>query len=111
MEAAKGTNTPVDLSPEEAHELAYYSVNSASGTGVLGPRGWYCRASYGSGGGSLFVSPRRFDAKDVFSQSWSGLHGPAIELRGSYGGGSGMASVAPVIARVFPAYKGVKRIV
>jgi hypothetical protein len=104
-EAPKGTSTPVALSPKEADGLAYYSVSSAPGTGVLGPRGWYCFGTYGSGGGSLFVSPQPFDARDIFSRSWSGFRGPAIERNGSNGGGSGEASVAPVVARVFPAYK------
>ena len=104
-EAPQGASTPVALSPKEADGLAYYSVSSAPGSGVLGPRGWYCFGTYGSGGASLFVSSLPFDATDIFSRSRSGLRGPAIELNGSNGGGSGMASVAPVVARVFPAYK------
>jgi len=105
VEAPKGTSTPVASSPKEADELAYYSASSGHGAGVLGPRGWYCFGTYGSGGASLFVSSQPFDAADVFSKSWSGLRGPAIELTWSNGGGSGEISVAPVVARVFPAYK------
>jgi hypothetical protein len=104
-EAPKSTSTAVDLSPKEADGLAYYSVSSAPGSGVLGPRGWYCFGTYGSGGGSLFVSPEPFDTSDIFSRSWNGARRPAIVLNGNNGGGSGMSSVAPVIARVFPAYK------
>jgi hypothetical protein len=104
-EAPEGKSTPVALSPKEADGLAYYSDSSAPGTGVLAPRGWYCFGTYGSGGASLFVSSQPLDAADIFSQSWSGLRGPAIELNWSNGGGSGMISVAPVVARVFPAYK------
>ena len=93
------------LSLKVAHELAYYSSSSLPGDGVLGPRGWYCFGTYGSGGGSLFVSPQPIQSGDIFSGSWSGFRGPAIELNNRNGGGSGMSSAAPIIARVFPAYK------
>src|ERR1700733_8956936 len=89
IEAPKGTSTPVALSLKEADELAYYSVSSAPGTGVLGPRGWYCFGNYGSSGASLFVSPQPFDARDIFSRTWIGSRGPVIELNWSNGGGSG----------------------
>ena len=104
-EAPTGTNPSVALSPKEADGLAYYSVDSSPGAGVLGPRGWYCFGTYGSGGASLLVGSEPFDAADTFSRSWRGLRGPAIELNWSHGSGSGETSVAPVVARVFPAYK------
>lgn len=106
VDAPVGTSTAVPLSLKAARELAYYSVSSVPGTGVLAPRGWYCFGTYGSGGGALFVSPQPFDAGDIFARSWSGLRTPAVELNDSNGGGSGRISVAPIVARVFPAYKG-----
>lgn len=105
VEAPNSASISASLSLKMARELAYYSSSSAPGAGVLGPRGWHCFGTYGSGGSSLFVSPQSFDAGDISSRSWSGFRGPAMELIGRNGGGSGMSSVAQIVARVFPAYK------
>jgi hypothetical protein len=40
MDAPTGKAKSVLISPQFAHQLAYYE--SAQGIGVLGPRGWYC---------------------------------------------------------------------
>jgi hypothetical protein len=42
-----------------AISLAYYSHHESSGSGVLAPRGWDCFGTYGSGGSTLYVVPRR----------------------------------------------------
>jgi hypothetical protein len=92
----------VSISRELAQKLAYYKADQ--GVGVLAPRGWYCFGTYGSGGESLFVSPRPIDAKRVFSEG-PGLTDAAVQASYSYGGTSGRFTVAEVIARVFPAYR------
>jgi hypothetical protein len=92
----------VPLSMKAAQELAYY--RSAQGTGVLGPRGWYCFGIYGSGGTALLVSSQPIDTASMFSTR-SGLAGPAIEVSYRHGGTSGRYDVAAIIARVFPDYK------
>jgi hypothetical protein len=103
MEAPKGNPKSVPVSSQSAQQLAYYE--SAQGVGVLGPRGWYCFGTYGSGGVTLFVSPQPIDTPRFLSRSWAGFAGAAIELSHSYGGTSGRFEVAEVIARVFPVYK------
>ena len=101
--APDGKARVVEAGIELAEQLAYYS--SAEGFGVLGPRGWHCFGTYGSGGEHLYLSRDAIDTREIFG-SWPGLRGPAIELDYRYGGTSGRFDVADVIARVFPAYKG-----
>lgn len=103
MKAPTGKSKIVRIPNKSAHRLAYYK--SGEGPGVLGPRGWHCFAVYGSNGYGLYVSPRKITSAEVFSNSWTGFSGPAIELDGSVGDTSGRFDVARVIARVFPAYK------
>jgi hypothetical protein len=92
---------PID--EENAQRLAYYKAED--GAGVLAPRGWYCFETYGSSGGSLFVSPQPINANDLFSDSWKGFMGPVIQISGLDGGTSGRFSVARTMARVFPAHR------
>jgi hypothetical protein len=100
LEAPKGTNRSVPISPEDAQALSYYK--SADGIGLLAPRGWYCEGASGSSGDVLFLSPNpiRHD-----SSGWHGLEGPAIEIYHMFGGTSGRFGVAEVMARVFPGYR------
>lgn len=93
----------VQLLPRDAQHLAYYQ--SANGFGVLAPRGWYCFGTYGSNGSTLYVSPKPINSSELFSDSWKGFSGPAIQLSISLGDTSGRFAVARMIARVFPAYK------
>ena len=86
-----------------ANQLAYYQA--AEGSGVLAPRGWHCFGTYGSNGGSLFVTPQIIDSKLVFSDNWKGLSGPAVQISDELGGTSGRFGVAEIISRVFPAHK------
>src|SRR5215469_12091388 len=59
FDAPKGTNKSVSIPVEAAQKLAYYKAKQ--GPGVLAPRGWYCFETYGSSGGSLFISPKPMD--------------------------------------------------
>ena len=103
QEAPNGTSTSVSIGLKAARQLAYYT--SAQGVGVLAPRGWYCFGIYGSGGDTLFVSPKPIDTANIFSAGQNGFSGPAIEISHRFGDTSGRFDVAEVIARVFPAYK------
>jgi hypothetical protein len=86
-----------------AKRLAYYRAEDAPG--VLAPRGWYCFGAYGSNGSFLYVTPQPIKRDDLFSTTWGGFTGPAIQASKTYGGTSGRFEVAKVIARVFPARK------
>lgn len=101
--APSGPNRKLAISAEAAKRLAYYKAGD--GFGLLGPRGWYCFGTYGSNGSTLYVSPDPIKASDLFSTSWKGFAGPAIQMSLSVGDTSGRFSVAKTIARVFPAHK------
>lgn len=91
------------LNPTEASRLAYYE--GFEGTGVLGPRGWYCFETYGSDGSNLYVSPTPLNPKQFFDSKWKGFTGPAIQISTMIGDTSGRFAVARTIARVFPAHR------
>jgi len=93
----------VHIPREAAQQLAFYKAEQ--GFGVLAPRGWYCFATYGSNGGSLFVSPQPIDGNTLFSDTWKGFTGPVIQLSGEEGDTSGRFGVARIIARVFPSHR------
>jgi hypothetical protein len=103
LKAPNGKARELPINSESARQLAYYS--SSKGFGALAPRGWFCFATYGSGGEHLYVSPDPIDSKMLFSDKWGGLRGPGVQLDYRYGGTSGRFVVAEIIARVFPAYK------
>ena len=105
LEAPKGTSESVPISPKDAQALAYY--RSADGIGLLAPRGWYCEGSSDSSGFALFLSPKPIH----YSLSgWEGLEGSAIEVNHiTSENGSGWYEIAEIVARVFPAYRGVAR--
>jgi hypothetical protein len=103
VKAPAGTSKLVPISADLANHLAYYK--SGQGFGVLAPRGWSCFGVYGSNGYALYVSPERVTTTNLFSITWTGFTGPAIELVGENGDTSGRFGVARVIARVFPAHK------
>ena len=91
------------ISLEAAQHLAYYK--SAQTSGVLAPRGWYCFGFYGSGGDTLFVSPRPIDTAKIFVTDASRFTGPVIEVAYRSGDTSGRFDVVEITARIFPAYK------
>src|SRR5215470_5435588 len=96
------------VSAEAAQNLAYYKAE----IGVLAPRGWYCFGTYGSNGEILYVSPDPINPVDLFSTSWGGFAGPAVQISREDGGTSGRFGVAKTIARVFPARKAfVERVI
>jgi hypothetical protein len=103
VDAPNGKTMVLPIATEAARRLAFYK--SDEGYGVLAPRGWYCFATYGSSGNTLYVSPKQIVSADLFSDSWNGFAGPAIELASEYGGTSGRFGVARTIARVFPAHR------
>lgn len=80
-----------------AQRLAYYTANPSGRGGVLGPRGWSCRAVSGSDGDALHVVPP--EAPADLDNPWMG---PQIIRQFSEGGTSGRFAVARVAARVFP---------
>jgi hypothetical protein len=98
--APEGTEKLVQVGAAASQRLAYYKANYSSG--VLAPRGWYCLETYGSSGSALFVTPQPINTRDLFSSTWGGISGPAIQLAESNGDTSGRFEVARIIARVFP---------
>lgn len=88
---------------KDAEKLAYYK--SGKGVGALGPRGWHCFGTYGSGGDTLYITPQPINRETIFSRGPGDADGPAIAVVYRFGGTSGRFSVAEVIARVFPAHR------
>lgn len=97
----KAQNLPITA--KAAGQLAYYRADQ--GLGVLAPVGWFCFGVYGSGGYAVYVSPQEIVSANLFSTSWKGFSGPAIELVEESGETSGRFGVARIIARVFPSHK------
>jgi hypothetical protein len=102
LDAPTGSNQPVNVSAEQAQQLAYYKAEY--GQGVLAPRGWNCFATYGSNGSNLYVSPQAIDVKNILTDRWKGFSGSAVQLTIEDGGTSGRFGIARAIARVFPAH-------
>lgn len=102
VKAPRGSNRPVQATPEEGERLSYYGMEG--GLGVVAPRGWFCFGTYGSSGNVLYVSPKPIRSPDLFSPTWPRFAGSAIQITQEYGGTSGRFGVAAVIARVFPAH-------
>lgn len=80
-----------------AGELVYY--RTVHGTGVFGPKGWFCRAWIGSSGDLLLVTPRPqpppfFPLPEV--------NGPAVLLQTTDGTDVGRFHLALVADRLFP---------
>jgi len=99
VDAPQEQSKVVTISAEAAQRLAYYKGDK--GVGTLAPRGWHCFGTYGSGGSTLYVSPKAIKSADLFSK---GFGGTAIQISTEYGDTSGRFGVAKVIARVFPAH-------
>jgi hypothetical protein len=103
LDAPRGTAKGVRFSREIAQRLAYYKAEQ--GVGVLAPKGWYCFATYGSNGTSLYVSPLPLNSKLLLSDQWRGFTEPVIQVSDEAGDTSGRFAVARMIARVFPKHK------
>jgi hypothetical protein len=87
LPSPKSTAKAIALSSELADQLTYYKAEN--GFGMVAPRGWYCFSTYGSNGGSLFVSPEPINNKELFTSDWKGFLGSAIQVSVSVGGTSG----------------------
>lgn len=98
-----GRRKVVSLPAKSVQQLAYYKAEY--GAGALAPRDWYCFSTYGSNGSTLYISPTPPNPADLFSTTWKGIAGPAIQISSSIGDTSGRFEVAQIIARVFPGYK------
>jgi len=103
INAPTAPEIPVPANAEQAGKLAYYKA--AEGLGALAPRDWYCFATYGSGGETLYITPQPIDRTNIFSKGPAGDGGPAVVVTYRFGGTSGRFSVAEVIAKVFPAHR------
>lgn len=103
VDPPKGLPQVVHIPKEAAQQLAFYKAEQ--GFGVLAPRGWHCFETYGSSGGSLFVTPQLIEGNTLFSDTWKGFTGPAIQISAEDGSTSGRFDVAHMIARVFPAHR------
>ncbi|HEY2040027.1 MAG TPA: hypothetical protein VGG95_10205 [Edaphobacter sp.] len=102
LDAPRGKSKRIYAPPDTARRLAYYQVES--GLGVLAPRGWFCFGAYGSSGTNLYITPQPINSKLLFTSSWKGFSGHAIQFSIEYGGTSGRFGVAQTIARIFPTH-------
>jgi hypothetical protein len=102
IEAPQGKPVSLVIESLAARQLSWYT--SAMGAAVLGPRGWYCFAIYGSSGDSLFVAPEPLDKSRFFSDRNKPFTGPVIEFSRTYGDGSGSYEIAKTTALVFPGW-------
>jgi len=101
--APAGQPVAVPLVAEMARTLAFYKP--AKGTGVLGPQGWHCFGTVGSGGANLYVSDEVFDRNKILGADRSKFANSAIEVFSFEGASNGRLAVAEVIARLFPAWQ------
>jgi hypothetical protein len=92
-----GESMPGPLEQRIAQQMAYYQA--AHTPGVYAPKGWYCRAWYGSNGSILVVTPKRIEPP-YFPLPM--ITGPAVMIESSNGGTSGRFHVAIVAAQLFP---------
>jgi len=100
MSAAKLQSSASMSAPVQqrvAGQIAYYLAEHSPG--VYAPRGWSCRAWYGSNGSALVVTPRRLEPP-YFPLPM--ITGPAVTIDTSDAGTSGRFHVALVAARLFP---------
>lgn len=101
--APEGEPVSASLTAEIARSLAFYKA--ANGTGVLGPQGWHCFGTVGSGGANLYVSDEAFGRNKILGADRSKFAGSAIEVFSFEGASNGRFAVAEVIARLFPAWQ------
>ena len=101
--APQGKPIALPLTAELAQKLAFYKAEK--GTGVLGPRGWHCLGTVGSGGANLYVSDETFDRNKILGADRSKFANSAIEVFNFEGASNGRFAVAEVIARLFPAWQ------
>ena len=93
----QGEPQRVAISAKIAHQLAYYEAKQ--GEGVFAPRGWHCRAWYGSSGSFLIVTPDEIPPPYFPPPE---IQGPAVFVSSVDGTTSGRFRVAITAARLFP---------
>lgn len=102
-EEPKDKDPVLMIDAEAARRLSDYTTG---GLGILAPRGWHCLGLFGTGGGSLYISPSPVNEATIFEKTWDGFKGPLIEFETADAEfGAGRLVVAEGIARAFPAYR------
>lgn len=92
-----GQSIPVPLDQRMAEQIAYYRAEHSPG--VYAPKGWSCRAWYGSNGSVLVVTPKRIEPPYFPLPK---ITGPAVMIETSDAGTAGRFHVAIVAAQLFP---------
>jgi hypothetical protein len=92
-----GESMPAPVQPTLAEQLAYYQAEGSPG--VYAPRGWSCRAWYGSSGSTLLVTPKRLEPPYFPLPK---ITGPTVMIQSSDTESSGRFHVAIVAAQLFP---------
>jgi len=92
----KGTSVPIPVEQSIADQLAYYKAEH--GSGILAPKGWYCRAWNGSNGSFLAVTPKPIPPPYFPLPS---IGGPAVTIATWDGESSGRVRVAVVASQLF----------
>jgi hypothetical protein len=92
----KGASVAVPVEQSIADQMAYYKAEH--GTGILAPRGWYCRAWNGSNGSFLAVTPKPIPPPYFPLPS---IGGPAVTIAIWDGESSGRVRVAVVASQLF----------
>jgi len=95
LQAGESMAAPVDQ--HMAEQIAYYKAEGSPG--VYAPKGWSCRAWYGSNGSVLVVTSKRIEPP-YFPLPM--ITGPAVIIETWDGGTSGRFHVAIVAAQLFP---------
>jgi hypothetical protein len=92
-----GESMPAPVEQRMAEQIAYFKAEGSPG--VYAPKGWSCRAWYGSNGSVLVVTPKRIEPP-YFPLPM--ITGPAVMIETWDGGTSGRFHVAIVAAQLFP---------
>jgi hypothetical protein len=98
LEAPAGEEKTADTTALSVGEIAYYQSSVAPG--VFAPRGWHCHGWYGSGGGTLLVTPEAPGTRP--SSVWPETSGQAVEVSFDGEGGSGRYQAATYALLFFP---------
>lgn len=98
----QGQPKPVSPQGTSLEAIAYYKSEYVPG--VFAPRGWHCRAWYGSSGSNILVTLVPIDTAHFMP---SKVGGPGVEMSTIAAGTSGRLSVARYASRLFPQALGV----
>ena len=92
----RGASVPIPLEQSIADQMAYYKAEH--GSGIVAPRGWFCRAWNGSNGSFLAVTPKPIPPPYFPLPS---IGGPAVTIATWDGESSGRVRVAVVASQLF----------